>query len=362
MADLMHQIPAKQHVQNSGFWEKHTAGHYVRKQSLLTLILCISVLTLLTVIDRTNLLDQQNYIQYFRFSHPDYWNGLFRDNNTIGMLASLFTEEFVWRLYTWGLSIFFTPETSVVLTTLLVSSLVFRAFLNVDKPLLGFALWMLLPLALATMGLFQIRQGLAFAVFSYGVIRNKTVLSAILSAGIHATFSLVLIAVIAFWTFSLFSRARIAAMVLGTTLALCLAIIGESLFLNFGGRRVQYYDVQSGATSLNFVISFTILFVFYCLHFSKSFKEKRADFDHILTFLGLFFSAFSIISFFIFPLGTSRVGYLPYVFSIFVLSQKNIILATDGKIHTIQVWNYITLLLFGFLIFTGFLVYNPYEV
>src|SRR2546428_552736 len=99
--------------------------------------------------------------------------------------------------------------------------------------LAGFVVCSPLLLSKRGVGMYQIRQGFAFAVLLYfGARYGKLIMAALASAMIHTTFAVVL-------PFAILSRLRASALVkllAAAAIALALAVIGGSLFEAYGGR------------------------------------------------------------------------------------------------------------------------------
>jgi hypothetical protein len=90
----------------------------------------------------------------------------------------------------------------------------------------------------------------------------------------------------------------------------------------FGGRRLATYSVNEGATSINYVFGglLCILPSIYWLFTSR--PEDRGGQSGALADLALIHvgtTAFTLFSFFIFPLGAGRVGYLSQLLLIPIL-------------------------------------------
>jgi len=172
---------------------------------------------------------------------------------------------------------------------------------------------MLVPVGFAVTGLMQLRQGFAFAVMLYIALRmNRPVLGTLIAATIHTTFVLALPFSIIAW---LCGRRQFLALLLVIALAFVAAYLGSMLFETFGGRRVQIYNANEAETN-------SILYVFVGLLCSlpsldrllaEGPPEEPAAASRMLANLAVIHvgvTAFAVVSFFIFPLGAGRIGYL----------------------------------------------------
>lgn len=337
---------------------------FVRKQSLMAFLLVLLVLSALATIDRTNLLDNHNYINYFRFSYFDTWDGFSSSRGQIAGIIALFVEEIGWQVYTEICAFVLEPGSAVVFTTLLITSLVFATALRTDHPLIFCVLWVLLPTALMTIGLYQIRQGLAFSILAYGISRKWPITAAVLASSIHITVLLLLVALLTLKLTSIISKKRLAFLVVILALALLLSQIGNMLFAVYGGRRVEIYDPHSSTASINFVISLVIVFAFYYVNLLRLSRNdtQKDSLEYLFAFLGIFVAAFAIYSFFFFPLGTSRISYFAYTFMIFVFSTKNAFITPKGGVGAIQAWNWATLVFIAYTSASTFRQFNPYDL
>lgn len=331
----------------------------VRAKALLLAIAVLSVLVLLAQVDRKFVLDNYNYQNYFRYSDPSHWLNYFQQENFTLFFASLFTEEFIWRLYTLALSRILDPDQAIVFTTMLSSLLISIACLRLDRPLAGFLLWVFVPIGLSVVGFYQIRQGLAFSIFFYGLTRGRPLLSIIIAAGIHTTFFL-LLPVVIFRSVPLFYRSRALFVFMLIASSVSFAAVGEYFFANFGGRRSEQYDILDGAGSINFAIGGFIIFTCHSLNLLISHKRTSVLYETAAA-CGAFVASFTLISFLIFPIGTSRVSYFWYLFLIIVLSRRGAFFLPGFRLGVVQGWNWITLLFVAQQSLKWFLIYDPYE-
>jgi hypothetical protein len=136
--------------------------------------------------------DQEAYIQYFR-STDWHWLVQFYQNreSDMGFLISLITEELGWRSWVILLNAFgVTPEGGIRTTVVLLNLIVMYSLLQTRRPLIGLLLWLVIPYALATVGLFQIRQGFGLAIAMLFACRfNRPTLGMGLASFVHTTFA-----------------------------------------------------------------------------------------------------------------------------------------------------------------------------
>lgn len=295
-------------------------------------IFLASIVVLYSIfIDRTNLLDYDAYLNYFiNPSFSNYIETLFNTQGAVGKIAFIFTEEIIWRIYVSIIGFIFSPSVAVTFTAVLINVLLVFTFLKLQHKLLALILWILIPAGLFTLGTFQLRQGLAFAVFAYlAVVFCRPLMGALLAAMIHTTFFIpfvFLLLHVAFknkFKYSILSSVFIS--LLGTS-------IGGQLFEHFGGRRVLVYAIDEGANSINYVIG-AIVYVLPTLYLILRYQQ-HGDKNEAIWLMHTSVVVWVISSFFFFPLGTLRIGY--YISLFFILS----ISATwrlHDKIHSILI-------------------------
>lgn len=281
------------------------------------------VLFFIALIDRSYLIDNQNYINYFEFGEIKYWIEIFTPKNglTLSYFASLFSEELLWRVWTACLQ-FLSAEYAVISTVVILNCIIFVSFARFKYPFIAMILWILIPTALPVIGLYQFRQGFAFAIFMILFSFQRGTFGIILAALIHITFLPIMV---------FFSSMRVLklrywpAVAVVSGLALSGAAFGGILFDLYGGRRLDTYRIDEGATSIFyfFVSSFLGFTYLLAAKFTKSNRFlSEADLSYLfLTAYGICF--FSSLSFWIFPLGTSRLGYFIFIFLIPLLSNLN---------------------------------------
>lgn len=300
------------------------------QQSLLVCLFLLTIAFLLTV-DEQRLLDYSSYIDYFYNSSPDYWWYIF-DVKGSGPLAYsvYFTEELVWRLYTWVLGYLTSPEIAVAFTMCLISGLLFFGAQKTERPIVFFLLWICIPVGLHVTGLYQLRQGLAFAIFALFVTRDRPIAGSLLAASVHSTFVLIVPAMLLLRGNDVLGRTikplpRAFVPVALIVSAVAFTAIGGFAFANFGGRRVAAYDVmETTATSIFYALGMMILAAHYLLITLNTKQKNDHSYLRMTAAGGLLGSVFCAVSFFAFPLGTMRFGYLPFLFLVISLTDKTI--------------------------------------
>jgi len=150
---------------------------------------------------------------------------------------------------------------------------------------------------------------------------NRPVLGTLIAAMIHTTFVLALPFSAIAW---LCSRKRLLALLLAVTLAFVAAYLGGVLFEAFGGRRLQTYSVnETEANSILYVLGGMLcgLPSLQRLLAAPAAQESATQ-DRTLANLAVIHVgviAFTAASFFIFPLGAGRIGYLTMLLLIPIL-------------------------------------------
>ena len=266
--------------------------------------------------DRDNVIDNQAYIDYFSAPGLErltaFWEGL--KEGGIKGYVSLFTEELLW--WCWivmlgGLD----PLTAVRVTTICISCLIFAACLTYRNSLLGWVLWLVHPLAFSVVGYYQIRQGFAFSIYlGFGALLGRYGLGLVFAALIHTTFLIPLLLYFVSRAFNLPLNLKVMIVALA---AATLPIILTQAFENFGGRRTAELSVAEGTTSLTFFISICVFLLLPTFLLSrKNLRQMIPSLPEafIINYAGVL--VFLLSSFFIFPLGTSRMLYYSWFFAI----------------------------------------------
>jgi len=266
-------------------------------------------------IDRTFLIDQPNYVQYFYSATTLEWLKALTpgESSLQSVIVYLVSGEVLWQVWATALGWIFAPPTAVVVTVCALNLLLAFAVKQLPDPVLPLIIWILLPVGFAVTGLLQLRQGFALAVMLYITLRlDRPVLGTLIATMIHTTFAVALPFAVIAW---LCGRRRLLALLLIIFLACGVAYLGGALFEAFGGRRLQVYDVnETDATSILYVFG-AILCGLPSLHrlFKADVPGETAVASRTLASVALMHLgviAFSAASFFVFPLGAGRAGYL----------------------------------------------------
>jgi hypothetical protein len=290
---------------------------------LVFLLLALLVALLATLTDRSFLMDQQNYIDNFTEAASLDWLRTLQEEESLlrGGITQLFSEELLWRLWTTGFGLLLEPATAVQFTVCVLNGLIILAAARTDGPGLAIALWILVPVGFAVTGLLQLRQGFAFAVMLYIVLRfQRPVLATLIAGMIHTTFALAFVFTAVAWVCK--SR-RLLALGIVLGMGFSAAYLGGILFEMFGGRRLMTYSVTEGATSINYVFG-GLVSILPSLHWLLTQTKAEAE-DRTVQVLNSLAqvhvgaTAFTIFSFFLFPLGAGRIGYLTQLMLIPIL-------------------------------------------
>lgn len=279
------------------------------------LVLTLVILAYALGLDRTFLVDQQNYLENFaRAPDLDWLDGLRKADSPLQIvIVWVFSEEALWQVWATVLGSIFSPSAAVILTVFVLNLLVALAVMRLSDPISPLLIWIVVPVGFAVTGLLQIRQGFAFGLMLYFALRlNRPILGLLIAAAIHATFALALPFALIAW---LCGRRGLLAIVLAIALAVGTAYLGGILFEAFGGRRLKVYSVNdTEATSILYVFGALLCSLpsLYRLLTLPAPDEKpalsRCLASIALVHVGVV--AFVATSFFVFPLGAGRVGYL----------------------------------------------------
>ncbi len=293
-------------------------------------LLFLTIAAMLIAMDRSTLLDNDNYIEYFRGDRLlDIWNLLCENLTIESLVLVFFSEEFIWLAFTKLLSEFFLPETATYILALLVNFFVFLGCIKTDKPIVAAILWVVIPVGFTTIGLFQLRQGLAYSLFFYGTYYLKPGKFGLLSCGIHTTLAIPYI----FYLVELvFCRVKswLVPAAFTAVLSWVMAAIGGYVFEIFGGRRLYSYSIGDGADSINYVMSALLFAAFYLSSYAHHYSQKNVA-ARIFSLAGFGVSMFVTASFYIFPIGTSRVGYFLMLFALPLLAESGALNPTKFK-------------------------------
>lgn len=299
-------------------------GSDVPASWLLFYLYALLIVVLSMTLDRSFLLDQQNYIDYFVESANLKWvEAIFEDESLVrGVITQLASEELLWRLWTTGFGQLLDPNTAVLLTVCVLNGLMMLAAARTDGPSLALALWLILPVGFAVTGLEQIRQGFGLGAMLYIALRmHRPVLASLIAAMIHTTFAVTFGFGLIHW---IFKKRPLLALAGSILLAFIGAYLGGLLFEMFGGRRLLVYSSAEGdATSINYVFG-GILCILPSLYWLVTTTQQENEDPAAWTLSNLAIShvaatSFTIFSFFMFPIGAGRVGYLTQLLLIPIL-------------------------------------------
>jgi hypothetical protein len=269
-------------------------------------------------LDRSGMIDNDNYVDYFVNGQTLAWTWLFTDADSwVQFIFRLSTEEILWLAWTTAVGQVAPPQAAVYITAFLLNVIVVLALRCSPNRSVALALWLVIPFGFAVIGTYQIRQGLAFAVWLYlGVRRERLVLGSLAAALIHTTFSVVaVLALLAAWRRCGNTR-RLAAVCVA---ALLLAFVGDVLFAAYGGRRVSESGVLDPDTlSVNFLLGLLIVLAYPAYlavasraAFCKPGGADSAIEDYLILYVGIV--TFLIASFFMFPVGNLRLPYIAWL-------------------------------------------------
>jgi hypothetical protein len=266
-------------------------------------------------IDRTYLIDQPNYVNNFFWDPTLQWTEDLNPGQLSlkGLVIGVFSEEVLWHVWTTSLGSLLEPTTAVVVTVCVLNLLIALSVVRLRDPVMPLLIWLVLPVGFAVTGLLLLREGLALAVMLYITLRlNRPVLGTLVAAMIHTTFLVMLPFAIIVW---LCGHRRTRGLLLAVGLAFAAAYLGGMLFAAFGGRRVQTYDVNDPQTNSILYVVGALLYglpsVFRLA--SGAAPGEPAAQSRTLTDLAVIHVAiitFVVTSYFIFPLGAGRVGFL----------------------------------------------------
>ncbi|MDR5799755.1 EpsG family protein [Caballeronia sp. LZ001] len=281
---------------------------------LLFIILALVVLYVMATGVRNvpTLLDQDNYLEYFRKTTWDWFLNTYEERkSTVSFVISTITEEFGWRAWVVGLNALgFTPDAGVRLTVVLLNALIFIALLEVRRPLLGLVLWCVVPMALATVGLFQIRQGMAFSIAMLVSLRyQRPVTGWLLASFIHTTFAVPALLLIAMRPWG--NRRWLA---LGSASAVAVVLVSSAgfLFKNFGGRRIDEYAGYQNDFTIKLVILLVVYMTAALVMLYTEWKTKQAGKAQAwrdICFMDVALVLYLVLAFLLFPFGKGRVWY-----------------------------------------------------
>jgi MFS family permease len=287
---------------------------------------CMLAALLLSTIafgDRSHLLDQDNYVQYFAETNYTWFSHLWLDSQSLGMfVVRMVTDELGWRFWVVAVnSLGFSPETGVRITVLALNLLMIYALSKTRWPLLSLILWAVIPTGLATVGLFQIRQGFALAIAMYfAQVRRQPVRGALIASVVHTTFAFPAIFLLVTRIFA--KRSYFFAVFAASATAVGMAVAAALLFKLFGGRRLDEYNQHETYTVFN-LIGIVIYMVVPALVLWS--RDKRADgsasanLTREMATMHISVLVFLVVSFFVYPFGMARIDYYATLLIAFLL-------------------------------------------
>lgn len=281
-------------------------------------IVSLFILIIAGTTNRTGMLDNENYLNYFRETDLDWFISFFSSQkNSLALFFAFFTEEPLWRAWALILGFFFLEDQAVLITVLLLNSLIILALSKTSRPLFGILLWILLPPALAVIGTFQIRQGFAFSIMLYTILSlRRPFIGYIIAATLHTTFTVILVYALCL---KIVKTPGIRLFFVFLLVSLMLTIAGNQLFHDYGGRRAEQYSIQVGSDSINYVFGALILAIPSFLYLMQSKKNLSPITELASIHIGCIF--FIVMSWFFFPIGTSRNGYFALLFLIVIIPE-----------------------------------------
>lgn len=293
----------------------------ISASKFLFVIFGTALILFVATLDRSRMLDEQAYLDYFSNLSTDRWNALFLDDelSAIGRAIIFFTEEILWLLWTAVAFLFFSPNVSIVITVLLLNWAIVRSCYALRNSNLALLVWVVVPAGLAAVGVMQIRQGFALGVLLYfAVVLGRPFLGVCLASLAHTTFLVAVPFVVAAWVFRNRPWYSISSCV---AIAVAGALVAGLAFEMFGGRRLEAYAGDQAAMTINYVFG-ALICVLPSLERLLFEPEKSAVGSTSMNSLAAVHvgtTAFVITAFFFFPLASGRVGYMNYFMLIPIL-------------------------------------------
>ncbi len=305
---------------NAPGYESPTRNLFTTPSGWAFVLLSSFVLYYLATTERpVTLPDQVPYLAYFKLTDWQWMVDYFsQGKSAMSMAAGVVTDELGWRAWILLVNSFgVTPETGIRITVVVINALVFYSLSRLSRPLLGLVLWLAIPVAFPIAGLFQIRQGFAFAIaMLFAIDFRRAVLGALIASSIHTTFAVPAILLIVVRMSGPRQKFALPAVCVAGML---LASMGSVLFQDYGGRRIgDYagYQVDFSARLLVLMITYGIAsaMVLYTL---KPVENSRLQALRELATMHIGLIAYLVAAFLVFPFGKDRVFYyvsllLPY--------------------------------------------------
>ncbi|MEO8296172.1 MAG: EpsG family protein [Burkholderiales bacterium] len=278
------------------------------------------LIAFLIAANRTDVLDNENYLNYF--SHNDLltvlWQKIVSEESILKSFLMIFTEEIFWLVLAHLVGAFLSPAAATVAAVIFLNVAIFLGMSRFKGFPIGVILWIALPMCLSVVGFFQIRQGLAFSVFClFYFLGGPVVLGAVIASAIHTTFLVPLVIVL---MARIFRGERRPLLFIFACIVVfgAIASLGGILFADFAGRRADIYETDEGVSSFNYLVG-VILLAAPSLSLVLSNKDRPVGLSQLGCQLSVGISIWLIVCFFLFPIGTSRVGYYSAMFFLFPL-------------------------------------------
>jgi len=307
----------------SAFQDSPAAGVRIRLSMVAFVALAALLLSTIAFGDRSHLLDQDNYVQYFAETNLTWFSHLWLDSRSVGaFLVRMVTDELGWRVWVVAVnSLGFSPETGVRITVLTLNLLMIYALSKTRWPLVSLILWAVIPAGLATVGLFQIRQGFALAIAMYfAQVRRQPVRGAVIASVVHTTFAFPAIFLLVARFFA--KRSYLFAVFAASTTAVCMSVAASMLFNVFGGRRLDEYSQHETFTIFN-LIGLAIYMVVPALVLWSRDKQAdgsaRTNLTLEMATMHISVLVFLVVSFFVYPFGMARIDYYATLLIAFLL-------------------------------------------
>lgn len=320
---------------------KDTLLRHSVSKALFALVAAISVLYVL-VLPRFGMIDQANYLQNFiEASDLRWFKSVSAAESWIEYISLFLMEEILWVLWTTVLGFVLEPEIAVYVTVGVLNALVAFAMRDYRNPILALLLWISLPVGFAIIGMYQIRQGLAFGVWLLVAISwRRPVIGAVIASAFHSTF-LVFVPI----SFVVTRKSMPVWLRLFIVVGMCLlgAYVGQAAFEQLGGRRIDVYAFADETFNLRFLISLLVYMTFPLLVLLRVFYRKvplwpGSMFDletYSLIYLGLI--TYLSVCYFLFPLGLYRVNYMAMLGLIPIVGNADFSALRRGRLPAMSV-------------------------
>lgn len=270
------------------------------------------------IVDRAGMIDHANYLAYFEYGVETTLGDLLPPLKTNVMLVvPWIVDEPLWRLVTVVLSRFVDAETAVRLIAVAAQLLLIASFASYRRPLTALTLWVLVPVGFAVIGTYQLRQGLAFAVWLFLLSRLRTwpALAALVAGTIHTTFLVVVPITFIAARSEIQHSYRLAAI---GAIGLFAAVAGSYAFEYLGGRRAVEYTGAEHEFNVNYLIGLLIFSIYPLCAFVAAARGQlqETDIDSWVSLIALPYLGLLIylsLAWFVFPIGGYRTNYFAWL-------------------------------------------------